>query len=92
VTRDRKTSPTVDLCLFEKIIKLRSLSPRENYTDHRFPVKLAQTFADRRCHMDSVTDPYGRILEFLDPLLLRICGSAGNRNRTSGSVARNSDL
>jgi hypothetical protein len=27
----------------------------------------------------------------MDPLLLRKCGSAGNRNRTSGSVARNSD-
>jgi hypothetical protein len=26
-----------------------------------------------------------------DPLLLRKCGSAGNRTRTSGSVARNSD-
>jgi hypothetical protein len=26
-----------------------------------------------------------------DPLLLRKSGSAGNRNRTSGSVARNSD-
>jgi hypothetical protein len=27
-----------------------------------------------------------------DPLLLRKSGSAGNRTRTSGSVARNSDL
>jgi hypothetical protein len=26
-----------------------------------------------------------------DPLLLRKCGSAGNRTRTSGSVASNSD-
>jgi hypothetical protein len=26
-----------------------------------------------------------------DPLLLRKCGSAGNRTRTSGSVARNSE-
>jgi hypothetical protein len=63
----------------------------------------------------SSTDPYGRILGFLDrsryiffqvalqlysrgsvdsvpdPLLLRKSGSAGNRARTSGSVARNSD-
>jgi hypothetical protein len=63
----------------------------------------------------SVTDPYDRILAFLDwsryfffqvaaqfysrgwvdlvpdPLLLRKSGSAGNRTRTSGSVARNSD-
>jgi hypothetical protein len=62
----------------------------------------------------SVTDPYGRILGFLDqnryfffqvatqfvftkwtPVpdpLLRKSGSAGNRTRTSGSLARNSDL
>jgi hypothetical protein len=26
-----------------------------------------------------------------DPLLLRKCGSAGNRTRTFGSVARNTD-
>jgi hypothetical protein len=63
----------------------------------------------------SVTDPYGRLLGFLDrsryfffqvapqlysrggvdpvpgPLLLRKSGSAGNRTRVSGSVARNSD-
>jgi hypothetical protein len=65
--------------------------------------------------MVSVTDPYGRILGFLDrgryfffevalqlhsrgcvdpvpdPLLLRKSGSAGNRTRTSGTVARISD-
>jgi hypothetical protein len=28
------------------------------------------TFADRVCHVVSVTDPYGRILGFLDRLLL----------------------
>jgi hypothetical protein len=73
------------------------------------------TFGDSGCHVVSVTDPYGRILGFLDrsryfffevalqlysrgrvdpvpdPLLLRKSGSAGNRTRTSGSVASNSD-
>jgi hypothetical protein len=68
-------------------------------------------FADRGCHVVSVTNPYGHILDFphrgryffcqvapqlysrgwvdpvLDPLLLRKSGSAGNRTRTSGSVA-----
>jgi hypothetical protein len=77
--------------------------------------KLVPTFADRGCHVVNVTNPYGRILGFLDwsryvffqvapqlysrgwvdpvsdPLLLRKCGSAGNRTRNSGSVARNSD-
>jgi hypothetical protein len=82
--------------------------PRAKYTDRA-------TAACRRswCHATSVTDPYGRILGFLDrsryfffrvapqlysrgwvepvpdPLLLRKCGSAGNRTQTFGSVARN---
>jgi hypothetical protein len=75
----------------------------------------SQLFANRGCHVVSVTDPYGRILGFLDretycffqvapqlhsrgcvdpvldPLLLRKSGSARNRTRTSGSVARNPD-
>jgi hypothetical protein len=33
----------------------------------------------------------GKVDPVPDPLLLRKCGSAGNRTRTSGSVARNSD-
>jgi hypothetical protein len=83
-------------------------------SDRRWSAKLMTTFADRGCHV-SVTDPYGRILGYLDrsryfffqvvpqlysrgwvgsvpdPLLLRKSGSAGNRTRTSGSVARNTD-
>jgi hypothetical protein len=80
-------------------------------SDRRLSVKLVPTFADRECHMVSITDSYGRILGFLgrshyfffqvdpqlyskgrvpDPLL-RKSGSTGNRIRTSGSVARNSD-
>jgi hypothetical protein len=38
--------------------KLRGLS--------RLSAKLVPTFADRGCHMVSVTDPYGRNLGFLD--------------------------
>jgi hypothetical protein len=34
--------------------------------DRRLSAKLEPTFADRVCHMDSVTDPYDRILGFLD--------------------------
>jgi hypothetical protein len=54
--------------------KLHGLSPRANYTD-RATVACrqcdCQLFADRGCHVVSVTDPYGRILGFLDrePLL-----------------------
>jgi hypothetical protein len=77
--------------------------------------EVSTNFADRRCHVVSLTDPYGRILCFLDrsryfffqvalqlyprgwvnpvpdPLLLRKSDSGGNRIRTSGYVARNSD-
>jgi CBS-domain-containing membrane protein len=35
-------------------------------SDRRFSAKLVPTFADRGCHVVSVTDPYGRILGFLD--------------------------
>jgi hypothetical protein len=43
-------------------------SARELYrpTDRRLSVKLVPTFADRGCHVVSVTDPFGRILDFLD--------------------------
>jgi hypothetical protein len=30
------------------------------------PAKLVPNFADRGCRVVSVTDPYGRIIEFLD--------------------------
>jgi hypothetical protein len=35
-------------------------------SDHRLSAKLVLTFADRGCHVVSVTDTSGRILEFLD--------------------------
>jgi hypothetical protein len=35
-------------------------------SDSRFSAKLMPTFADRECHVVSVTDPYGRIRNFLD--------------------------
>jgi hypothetical protein len=49
--------------------KLHGLSPRANYTDRAIAAcqrRDCQLFADRRCHVVSVTDPYGRILGFLD--------------------------
>jgi hypothetical protein len=52
--------------LLYKKTKLRCLSLRANYTDRRLSAKLVPTFADRGCHVVSVTDPYGRILSFLD--------------------------
>jgi hypothetical protein len=35
-------------------------------SDRRLSAKLVPTFADRGCHVVSVTDPYGRIREILD--------------------------
>jgi hypothetical protein len=35
-------------------------------SDLRLSAKRLPTFADRVCHVVSVTDPYGRILDFLD--------------------------
>jgi hypothetical protein len=84
-------------------------------SDRCLLAKLMPTFVDRGCHVVSMTDPYGRIIAFLDrsryvlfqaapqlysqgwvdpvpdTLHLRKSGSARNRTRTSGSIARNSD-
>jgi hypothetical protein len=56
-----------------KFTKLKKLNPwpefaRELYrpSGHRLSAKLVPTFADRGCRVVSVTDPYGRILGFLD--------------------------
>jgi hypothetical protein len=88
-----------------------SVSELYRPSDRCLSAKLVPTFADRRCHVVSVTNPYGRNLGFLDrsryfffqaapqlysrgwvdpvpdPILLRKSGRAGNRTRTSGSVA-----
>jgi hypothetical protein len=45
------------------------MSPQANYTDRATAVcrrNDCQLFADRGCHLVSVTDPYDRILDFLD--------------------------
>jgi hypothetical protein len=54
--------------------QIRGLNPQANYTDRaterpsdrRLSAKLVPIFADRGCHVVSVTNPYGRILVFLD--------------------------
>jgi hypothetical protein len=46
---------------------LRGLSPQANYTDRATAAcRRVPTSAARGCHVVSVTDPYGRILKFLD--------------------------
>jgi hypothetical protein len=49
--------------------KLHALSSGANYTDRAtaaYRRNDCQLFADRGCHVVNVTDPYGRILGFLD--------------------------
>jgi hypothetical protein len=57
------------IIFLERTKKLRGLSPRENYTGRERPPlvgKLVPTFTNRGCHVVCVTDPYGRILGFLN--------------------------
>jgi hypothetical protein len=55
----------------KKTNKLRGLSSRANIpTDDRsLSAKLVPTFANIGCQVDSVTDPFSRILGFLDRFL-----------------------
>jgi hypothetical protein len=82
--------------------KLLDLSPRANYTDRTTAAcqrSYCQLLRIEGCCVVSAADPCNCNLGFPDrsrypvpdPLLLRISGGAGNRIRTSGSVARNSD-
>jgi hypothetical protein len=43
-----------------------SVSELYQPSDRRLSAKWLPTFADRGCHVVSVTDPYGSILDFLD--------------------------
>jgi hypothetical protein len=43
-----------------------SVSELYRLSDRRLSAKLLPTFVDRGCHVVSVTDPYGRIIGFLD--------------------------
>jgi hypothetical protein len=55
-------------CVIQKGKKLHGLSPRANYTDRATAAcrRTCAKFAERGCHVVSVTYPYGRILGFLD--------------------------
>jgi hypothetical protein len=57
---NKKKRKTINSIFFIHKKKLRDLSLRKNYTER------VSIFADTVCHAVSVTDPYGRILGFLD--------------------------
>jgi hypothetical protein len=65
----RKRSIVCNLLAFKRKKNLHGLSPLTNYIDRAtaaFRRSDCQLFADRLCHVVSVTDPCGRILGFLD--------------------------
>jgi hypothetical protein len=50
----------------ERLPLVGEVSAKYRPSDCLLSAKLVLTFADRGCHMVSVTDPYGRVLGFLD--------------------------
>jgi hypothetical protein len=54
------------LALKETELRPESASELYRSSDRRLSAKLVPTSADRGCHAVSVTDPYDRILGFLD--------------------------
>jgi hypothetical protein len=48
------------------IIKRKKKNSVASECEHRLSLKLVPTFGDIRCHVVSVTDPYGHIFGFLD--------------------------
>jgi hypothetical protein len=73
--------------IFQNMLKiLRGLSSRVNYTDR----VTAACFADRGCHVVSVTSPYGRILGFVD--VHKFSSHLTGITIYLRCVARNSDL
>jgi hypothetical protein len=53
------------LCIFKNPCS-ESASELYRPIDRRLSAKLVRTSADRGCHVASVTDPYGRILGYID--------------------------
>jgi hypothetical protein len=51
---------------YKQTLWLESASELYRPSGHHFSAKLVPTFADRTCHVVSVTDPYGHNLGFLD--------------------------
>jgi hypothetical protein len=71
--------------------KLRGMSPPANYSDQATAAcQRMPTFADRGCHVVSVTNPYGRIFGFsrLESLLLISNSSSVVLTRLGGPRSR----
>jgi hypothetical protein len=64
--RFQSQNKTLNSLFLKKTPWSESTSELYRPSDRRLSAKLVKTFADRRCHVVSVTDPYSRILGFLD--------------------------
>jgi hypothetical protein len=85
--------PGVSIPSCTKKLTLHCLSPRANYTDWATAASRrrdCQLFADRRCHVVSVTDPSGRISGFSrqEPLLFYQVAPQFVLTRLSGPRSR----
>jgi hypothetical protein len=66
---------------------LESVGEPYRPSDHRLSAKLVPTFADRECHVVSITDPYGHIPGFSRPEPLLFLPSSSPIALTRLSVA-----
>jgi hypothetical protein len=56
--------------LYALIVNKETLLP-QSLSDRHLSAKLVPTFADRRCHIVSATDPHGHIFCFLDREIIK---------------------
>jgi hypothetical protein len=66
--------------LFKQTPWSESESELYRLSDRRLSAKLVPSFADRGCYVVSVTDPYGRILGFLDRKIIVYMAEISKRN------------
>jgi hypothetical protein len=65
-TDEKLRAKTKIIKKIEKGSLFNSASELNRPSDRRLSTKLVPAFADSWCHVVSVTDPYGRILDFPD--------------------------
>jgi CBS-domain-containing membrane protein len=84
--RDQRVQYSVAL---QKSPWSESASELYRTSDRSLSAELVSTFGDRECHVVSVTDPYGRILDFLDMSRYFLSSSSSVvLKRMSGSRSR----
>jgi CBS-domain-containing membrane protein len=74
------------LCQEKKIPWPESASKLFRPSDRHLSAKLVSTFAEKGCHVVSVTDTYGRILGFLDQSYAKQVMPSACKNDARGSL------